>query len=494
VTPEFGVTYEPPPFRRGLAYAHQQHTSLRNPTSAMSSSSSLATGAGRRRATSLSAAAPNVITTDRVRPDWAKKLADARANALRRSAAATALHNAAYMMGSQADGPLRSAGLIGRRRRTLIIDSPNASGSGTPREGGDDLVSGRTSSRRQRVEDIEELMMMEAIRLSLAAEEERKRKEEKAAEKEAKKKAKIEKKEEKKAEKLAKKSGSSASLYRAGTNDSSSTWGSTAMARSTSNLGTQPSIPEEQVQGKGKQPAQDFAGFDPLSEPSSTLNRGESPSPPATTTTGFVDPQRHLEESRANLQPNTNTPLAPPSPRAMHFRQLSEASSAASSFVDAPTSIPNSGDVTAGAQQDGSNVSSAAVTPAANLEPMFNFRSLAAMIGEEDKFGGGNEHIEDASPTSQAEEQLKEPSPTGSPRVSPATLEGNRSRGDSGESSSFAPPPVYVEAPAAIDHAVDGDEIAPVAAEARLLHDPDAKEFGSVNVEDRGQGHADGVQ
>ena len=81
VTPEFGVSYEPPPFRRGLTYAGQPNRNpLKNPTSAMSSSSSLSAPNGRRRATSLSANASQVITTDRVRPDWAKKLADARAH------------------------------------------------------------------------------------------------------------------------------------------------------------------------------------------------------------------------------------------------------------------------------------------------------------------------------------------------------------------------------------------------------------------------------
>jgi len=134
VTPEFGVTYEHPPFRRGLAYANQPNGHpFRSMNSAMSSTSSLQSGGGRRRATSLSASDPQVITTDKIRPDWAKKLADARAHALRRSAAATALHNAAYVLGNQGDTP--RGGLLGRRRRTLFVDSPGASGSGTPREG-----------------------------------------------------------------------------------------------------------------------------------------------------------------------------------------------------------------------------------------------------------------------------------------------------------------------------------------------------------------------
>nr|POF13092.1 protein sip5 [Quercus suber] len=134
VTPEFGVTYDPPPFRRGLSYANHSSLSLRHPTSAMSSSSSLTGSAanGRRRATSLSANAPQVVTTDRVRPDWAKKLADARANALRRSAAATALHNAAYVLGTPGDNGRGITGFA-RRRRRFIIETPGAGGSGASR-------------------------------------------------------------------------------------------------------------------------------------------------------------------------------------------------------------------------------------------------------------------------------------------------------------------------------------------------------------------------
>ena len=131
VTPEFGVSYDPPPFRRGLAYANQTN-GLKSSTSAMSSTTSLTATSGRRRATSLSATSPQVITTDRVRPDWARKLAEARAHALRRSAAATALHNAAYVLGS-AD-QIRPGFPLGRRQRGLTADSAEANGA----EGGFD--------------------------------------------------------------------------------------------------------------------------------------------------------------------------------------------------------------------------------------------------------------------------------------------------------------------------------------------------------------------
>jgi hypothetical protein len=509
VTPEFGVSYDPPPFRRGLAYATATSPNpFRNLTSAASSSTSLPATGSRRRTTSLSASAPAVITTDRVRPDWAKKLADARAHTLRRSAAATALHNAAYVLGNQTgDLPVRALN-FGRRRRTLFGDSPGASGSGTPHEGagkscslkrditrhmlihfpeGGEMFPGRGGTRRTRVDDLEDLMMMEAIRLSLAAEDDRQRREDKDIRKEEKKKAKDAKKEAKAAEKQAKKSGgSSSSLYPAGANDSVSTWATTSMARSTSNLGQQPSIPEEEFQGKGKAPAQDFAGFIPLSEPSSTLNTeiatdrdsSRSQSPPVRSVS---DSQRHLEESRANIQPVATSPIPMPK-NGRHQRQMSNVSSNASSFIDsAPGSFRDDHNLASagGSGLDNSNDPSANGTPVA--EPMLNFRSLAAMIGEEDK-RFDSEHIEHA-PTE------------GQPRVDQTNLlhEPNRPRGDSGESSASSPPPIYVEEspnerPPGIDGStMDDDEITP-APQRRLVSDVDQKHAG-INFMDEGHAH-----
>lgn len=514
VQPEFGVIYEPPPFRRGLAYAHQ--SALNNATSAMSSSSSLTSGAamaGRRRATSVSATASNVVTTDRVRPDWAQKLADARANAMRRSAAATALHNAAYVLGNQGDRQTR--GLIGRRRRALF-ESPGASGGSTPREGrtvisyedfaritnrsrqgdvasgegnGNDIAGGRSSSRRHRIEDLEDLMMMEAIRLSLEAEEERKRREEKEAHKEAKKRAKAEKKEEKKAEKLERKRGGSGSSHHAAMNDSSSsTWASTSMVRSTSNLGVQQSIPEgqENVQGKGKQPVQDFAGFNPLTEPTSVLNRGsseiKSASPPSS---GDKDSQRHLETSRANLPPTATTMMSSstttsPNPPSILSRQLSNLSrvsnaSSTSSAASAVGGVPLIGGVDGTAQ----DASSAGNNGSSN-ESMFNFGSLAAMVDRDDKEKDGEhvERVETAQPISREEAQLKEPSP--------ATYreQGVRSRGDSSESSSSAPP-IYAEhAPPSTRMVARGEDDGISPVERGDLHISDSKEIGNVSILD----------
>ncbi|KAF2761443.1 hypothetical protein EJ05DRAFT_264380 [Pseudovirgaria hyperparasitica] len=412
--PEFGVTYEPPPFRRGLAYAGGSHFVA----SAMSSTSSLHSGAAspatnRRRATSLSATAPGVITTDRVRPDWAKKLSDARAHAMRRAAAATALHNAAYVLGNQGGSEGTRLG-FGRRRRIAIGgDSPNSSGRGTPRHGEssglpgsilipidrnrdlellererrgesedqNNLASARQSSRR-RIEDIEELMVREAIRMSLATEEERKRKEEKEAMKEA-------KREEKKKAKDAKKAAKE-SLK-------SSLFGSTSAMASRSSLG-------HAVQGKGKE-----------------VDRSEDapevpavPSPPMSTRTAS---QQHLQESRARLEEQV-----PDSPfGASVFNALGESShrqllrersnnSSEASSIDESTYNPNS---RIGASALGTSPASGGMfapsgddsdlssqpTPSGNTssEPMINFTSLsAAVAGKEEKetSTSGATHIE----------------------------------------------------------------------------------------------------
>lgn len=281
------------------------------------------------------------------------------------------------------------------------------------------------------------------------------------------------------------------------------------MARSTSNLGAQPSIPEEQLQGKGKAPIQDFAGFNPLAEPTSTLNTeiSEPKSNEAPTSaprdSSPENPQKHLEEARDHLQPAKSTPIPTPAQQSSHQRGISNTSSLASSFNDSSPASPGldsdfpsgnaSGlDVTLDGQD--ASASRSDTTPAATpgLEPMLNFGSLAAMIGDEDKILEGNEHIEDAGePASKTEEEpIKEPSPTGSPRIDPTgsgeSGEGNRSRGDSGESSASAPPPIYVEsAPSDDGHHEDSDQISPAPEPPRIVHDVDSKDIGNVSVLDR---------
>lgn len=381
---EFGVTYEPPPFRRGLVYNGHAPNHLGSATSAMSSTTSLnspnSAGTGRRRATSLAVTDKTVVTTDMVRPDWAKKLADAKAHALRRAAAATALHNAAYMMGNLPQGETRFG--IGRRRRLFTSDSGGSSGNGTPRREGEsssgqpgssgDLFPNRLSSRRgNRLEDLEDLMMMEAIRLSLAAEEERKKKDEKEAAKEAKKEEKKKAKENKKVAKAQRNIGSGFHPIDIEGLDGMEAGSSAAAGK-----------------GKGIDRSGGAESSNSKSDLTSTLH----------TTSSKDNPQGHLEASRAQIQRETsdsaNSATLDPqcneqqSHRAM-LRNLSNASSSASSFSESYQNSlrqENQNNPAPGSSYSPSLNASNGTPPQgpSGTEPMFNFQSLKDTISPED--------------------------------------------------------------------------------------------------------------
>ena len=417
VQPEFGITYEPPSFRRGLTYVSQASAHpVANITSAMSSNSSLAsfrsnggqaspTTAGRRRTTSISANASTVITTDRVRPDWASKLSSARAHAARRSAAATALHTAAYLMGNRNQSPdARSFGGFGRRgmlRRGTGADSPSggtssahlnmlalmseryAASAGDRRNTANSgesspTITGppRESSRRNRVEDLEDMMMMEAIRLSLASEEDRRKREEKESKKEAKKKV----KEEKKAEKVARKTGAHQSQ----------------MDNSSKPFESSQDVSLQSNSGKAKSSAK--AGIENVSDSELT-----SPLRRPTPTEGLAGvPQTHFEQGRAQLQSSDGlhaSSLGGISPyKPSHLRTLSNASSSASSITEAVSGYHGShSSLDISSNASGINISHGdSPGGGASPEPMFNFRSLAAMIDDDDKsdVGAVSEHAE----------------------------------------------------------------------------------------------------
>jgi hypothetical protein len=382
--PEFGITYVPPPFRRGLTYntgpqPYQVKSAMSSQTSVLSGSS----GNGRRRGTSISANAPEVVTTDKIRPDWASKLATARAHAARRSAAATALHTAAYLMNGTAD--TRPFGPFGRRsllRRTTLEGMDNGSSAAhlnalallaerhsarqqEMENGGPDLPPNPflppprgSSTRRTRMEDLEDMMMMEAIRLSLASEEDRRKKEEKEAKKEAKKKE----KETKKAEKAAKKSG----LYTTNSNVSYGDPGDSAPMARTESVASSIASDDGAFSAKGK--GVDRTGSSPIA-----INDHSGAA--ASNSLHARSPSGTSQESLPSQFPS----LPPEPARRSHLRHMSTASSSASSFVE-------SGSPTAFA---GTNT-----PPGVNpMEPMFNFRSLAAMIGDEEK-GDGTSHAE----------------------------------------------------------------------------------------------------
>lgn len=229
---DFGIIYHPPPYRRGLIYVNQQHpyaaqhhsplsyTSVTSSNSSLPPSSPTSPTSATRRKISYASTAPEVITTDRIRPDWSTKLAHARNQAARRAAAATALHTAAYLMGGLNGSSSNAASTFVSSRRLLrrAGHSNGASGSGSDvstngtraRAGSESTAyssegvghpagtrvegNGLMSTRRGRMIDLEEMMLMEAIRLSLAEEEDRKKREEKEAKKNNKKKEKEDKK------------------------------------------------------------------------------------------------------------------------------------------------------------------------------------------------------------------------------------------------------------------------------------------------------------
>lgn len=403
--PEFGVTYTPPPFRRGLVYAFDLNArQALNVASPVSSTSSLSSGnvlatTGRRRATSLSANDPAVVTTDKIRPDWAQKLANARAQAARRAAAATALHTAAYLMNSNTAGSDSRGFGLGRRgvsRRTGGAEGQGNAGrtgssalnalaflterrgaghdTDSTEEGSGNLAPPRGSSRRNRIDDLEEMMMMEAIRLSLASEEERRKRVEKEARKEAKKKE----KEAKKTEKVSRRNGLNNNMASSSAPDvpTGNKLGNVASS-SSSVIGE-----EASAAGKGK-------GVDRVSQLATTATVDQSPAAASDNVSSVPPPLADTTE-----QSQSAPPAAQPSPtepsKHSHLRHVSSASSSFSSLVE------QTGDDRIGSYTpaDGSNSS---------LEPMFNFRSLAAVIGDEDKRDESIEHVEDTSSKQKAE-------------------------------------------------------------------------------------------
>ena len=387
-TPEFGITYAPPPFRRGLTYG-----SASNPYQVMSarssqtsvSSTGMSPGPGRRRGTSLSATAPEVITTDKIRPDWASKLSTARAHAARRSAAATALHTAAYLMNGQGDP--RAFPAFGRRsmlRRASgegAEHSPNSHLSAlamlaerhAARQQEDPRANAflppprASSSRRSRMDDLEEMMMMEAIRLSLASEEDRRKKEDK----DAKKKAKKDDKERKREEKAARKTG----LFPTASQTSNLDGASSIMERSQSTHSS--SLEEDSASGKGKSVDRERNG-PPSIEIASRIEE-EDPTYP------LMPGNSAPGTSQESLSSSIAIPFAAEPLRRSHLRQMSTASSASSSIGEPPPigTFPGSG-----------------TPPAGSLEPLFNFQSLAqAVIGPDSDKGEQSSHVEEAGHT-----------------------------------------------------------------------------------------------
>lgn len=234
-------------------------------------------------------------------------------------------------------------------------------------------------------------MMMEAIRLSLVAEEERKKKTEKEAAKEAKKKLKEEKKREKKERKVygsgaSSASGSALSLSLPSLGRRRGNSGASNLQREITHEAPEPS----DTKGKGVDRGSDTLPVE--------ISRGESSS------SSGIPGARHLDissfASANDSHQASPSPTAPEKPS--HLRQMSNASSPASSFVEsAGGSLMHNSRVHNGSSStldsphaSGTNIATHSdETPPENenegtaSEPMFNFRSLAEMIGSEDRNG-----------------------------------------------------------------------------------------------------------
>lgn len=382
--PEFGVTYDPPPFRRGFVFSSSS-SHLASGT-AMSSQSSLhstlsptsASQPGRRRGHSLSANAPNVITTDRVRPDWSTKLNTARAHQARRAAAATALHTAAFLMGGNETRPRIRSSRFGRRDTGNSSGGANTPGAGQSSAATDagerqevaerDPNVNPDGSRRTRMDELEDMMFMEAVRLSLAAEEDRKRKVEKALRKEAKKQEQAERKALKKQAKdpyggaVSGASGSSLSL---------------GLGRRRGNSATSNLRMESSVQG-ASQPLKDDET--PAAEAERKKNNVDSK--------GKAIDRGHQEVVAESSSQACSLPIPTGSSRGgSHLRQMSNASSIGSSLMDSPfgsytgqgPTLPDGMNPTGAVLGTGSRSDEA--DRDAGTEPMFNFRSLAELVG-----------------------------------------------------------------------------------------------------------------
>jgi len=164
---------------------------------------------------------------------------------------------------------------------------------------GHDLFPGRVSSRRTRIDDLEELMMMEAIRQSIALEDERKRKDDKDSAKQAKKDEKQKQKEAKKAGKL----GWISSPLSSGANESPL---------------PSPVTAESSAMGaKGK-----------------AVDKSVESSPPHSTPSREITPASLVLTPPSTEELSTSAAMAPSDLLPKSSKQLSMSSSSASSFSD----------------------------------------------------------------------------------------------------------------------------------------------------------------
>ncbi|KAI0049707.1 hypothetical protein FA95DRAFT_1515390 [Auriscalpium vulgare] len=180
VQENFGIIYTPPVWRTGIGSdGSLSPTWPESPKGSPHSLESRSRPGKQRRRKSYGHTDPEVVTTDQIRPDWEAKLAAVRAAATRRA-------NRRIIM-RQVGDRLIPVGVTSGRVHALP-DMSTVADAGTVEVGSG---SGRRSRRRQQQpelnqllgsmglggQDLEELMVMEAMRLSLVEHEEQQRKE-----------------------------------------------------------------------------------------------------------------------------------------------------------------------------------------------------------------------------------------------------------------------------------------------------------------------------
>ncbi|KAF9264852.1 hypothetical protein L218DRAFT_998333 [Marasmius fiardii PR-910] len=173
VQENFGIVYTPPPWRAGIASDGSSHfwsDSPKGSQQSLNTNPSPPTHKRRQKSYSADSPEPAPTLTDHIRPDWEAKLAAVRAAVARRA-------NRRIIM-RQVGDRLIPVGVTSGRVHALSSEE-----AGESSEGG----GSRRSRRRQQNpnnpfeqylgQDLEELMVMEAMRLSLLEHEEQQRKE-----------------------------------------------------------------------------------------------------------------------------------------------------------------------------------------------------------------------------------------------------------------------------------------------------------------------------
>ncbi|KAJ7489882.1 zf-C3HC4 type zinc finger protein [Mycena galericulata] len=179
VQDNFGVVYSPPPWRAGIGSEGSNSSWSDSPKGSQQSiDTSGPYPTHKRRQKSFGADSPEVVLTDHIRPDWEAKLAAVRAAVTRRA-------NRRIIM-RQVGDRLIPVGVTSGRVHAL---SPEEAAQAA--ESSADGSGSRRSRRRQQPppngnfeqfvgmggQELEELMIMEAMRLSLIDHEEQQRKE-----------------------------------------------------------------------------------------------------------------------------------------------------------------------------------------------------------------------------------------------------------------------------------------------------------------------------